>query len=150
VILRSTGIHTIRLNRCGDVHSVAGSETPEAVLAILKTDAAAMAGVRRLLAAEDWRFQPSWRMSDREVLGAVSRLMSAGELLACFERKARFSAPEGGAGASPAPAAAPAQPQRQQQPEAASFGADHDGAAQAGALIDAAQAGTPFCEECSR
>lgn len=148
MILRSTGIHTIRLHRGGKQRAWA-TEGAAAVLAILKADPMAMAGVRRLLAAEDWRLQ-TWRIADREVLAAVSRLMREGELLAGVERKGRFSAPEGKAEASPAPAAARPQPQRQEEPEGTTFGAGHDGAAQAGALAAAAKSGTPFCEECGR
>lgn len=107
-----------------------------------------MAGLRRLLAGRDW-FHDLSRTTDDRVLAAVAKLLSAGELPAGMEWKGRISAPRNGEPAAPAPSAP--QPQsRHEEPEEDTFGGDHDGAGQAGALIGAAQSGVPFCEECAR
>lgn len=149
VIVRSTGTFTVRLLWRDSSQRVGTPERREHLLAWLRGSQSAIAGVRRLLAERNWQFVV-WRMNDDQVLTAVSRLMITGELLATVEWKSRISVPEVGDEGAPAPSGAPAPASSEEQPEENTFGNDHDGGAQAGALGTAAESGVPFCEECAR
>lgn len=149
MILKSTAASTLRFLWRDYAYRFPDSAHAMQFLAGFKADPVAMAGLRHLLAERDWLHTPS-RMNDDDVLKAVAALLARGELVAGLEWKPRVSAPvEPGAAdapASPAPSREPAAG----EPEPNTFGASHDGAAQAAALIAAAETGVPFCEECER
>ncbi|HWQ56778.1 MAG TPA: hypothetical protein VN442_24035 [Bryobacteraceae bacterium] len=149
MIVRSTGTFTARLLWRDSSQRVGTPERAAHMLGWLRGDPACLTGVRRLLAQRDWQFVV-WRMNDDQVLATVSRLMSTGELLASVDWKNRISVPEVGEEGEPAPSGAQPPASSREQPDENTFGNDHDGGAQAGALGAAAESGVPFCEECAR
>jgi hypothetical protein len=149
VILKSTAASTLRFLWRDYAYRFPDAAHAMQFLSGFKADPVAMAGLRRLLAERDWLHTPA-RMSDDDVLKTVAALLGRGELVAGVEWKPRVTAPvEQGAAGAPA-GAAPSREPAADEPEPNSFGASHDGAAQAAALIAAAEAGVPFCEECER
>lgn len=120
-------------------------------LGSFKTDAAAMARLRRLVSQRCEMGDVS-RIPDDRILVQVAGLLGSGDLLAGYQWHEPIELPgEGGEEAPPAPAAPPAPPARErQEPDPPTFGAQHDGAGQAQGLLAAAESGMPFCEECAR
>jgi hypothetical protein len=118
-------------------------------LRLLKRDQMAMSAVRQLLL----QYQAVHRLSDEAVLTQIAGLVRSGALE--IHRKV-VPIPSPGSAAQPAPSPPfplserrpPAKPVT--QPEAATFTAALDDEALAGVLIDAADGGVPFCEECAR
>lgn len=120
-------------------------------LGSFKTDAAAMAHLRRLVSQRCEMGDVS-RVSDDRILEQVAALLGSGELLAGYQWHEPIQLPgEGGEEAPPAPAAAPPpQARERQEPDPPTFGPLHDGAGQSQGLLAAAESGVPFCEECAR
>ena len=147
MIIRSTASSAIRFLWRDTAYLFSDPERAIQFMAGFKGDPGAMAGLRRLLDERDWLYQTS-RMNDDAVIKAVAELLGKGELVAGVEWKPRLSAPPQPEAA--APAAGPSAPSStQEEPDPNTFN-DNDGAAQAAALINAAQSGVPFCEECAR
>jgi hypothetical protein len=149
VILKSTAASTLRFVWRDYAYRFPDAARAKQFLAGFKADPVAMAGLRRLLAERDWLHTPA-RMSDDDVLKAVAALLSRGELVAGVEWKPRVAAPVQPGAASAAASPAPSREPAADEPEPNTFEASHDGAAQAAALIAAAETGVPFCEECER
>lgn len=121
-------------------------------LARFKTDPAAMARLRGLIAQRSHAGDLS-RVSDDQILAQVAGLLGSGELVAGYQRHEAIELPgEPGPEAAPTPASTPPPPQtrERQEPDPPTFAAQHDGAAQAQGLAAAAASGVPFCEECAR
>lgn len=121
-------------------------------LADLRQDPLAVTRLRAMLAEDSPRFHLN-RLGDEEVFAVLSRLLCRGELQAVVRRDALIGGPSA---ESPPEAvqAAPEKPVRTPppgpEPEASTFEADHDAAAQADVLRAAAEEGVPFCEECAQ
>jgi hypothetical protein len=148
MIIRASAASAIRFLWRDSAFLFGDAERALQFLGQFKSDAAAMADLRRLLGERDWLASPG-RLSDDEVLAAVARLLGSGELVAAVEWKPRISAPQLPDSAPEAPAPS-RESSPQQEQESDTFGPGHDGAQQAAALVAASQSGAPFCEECER
>ena len=114
----------------------------------LNGDSAAKAELRLLLHEAGWRGDIA-RLSDTELMGEVQRILRDEDMLldaAAFHIRQVTGGVRAEPKAAPAPTApAPREP-KAEEPEAATFGSDHNAAAQAAALKAAAAAGAPFCD----
>ncbi len=105
-------------------------------------DLTAMAGLRR---------QAPGNATDEQVIQSLARKLVSGELVVALpQRMGAVDLP----GANQA-AVAPVAPKKtkaavEEIHDAPTFDNHHDGVAQASALLAAAAAGMPFCEECAR
>ena len=129
----------------------------------LNRDALAMAKLRRLV-LESGEGRQICLLSDHQVIGIFNHLLGTGRLRICrlAEAVSQVSSPVSSVAppkeTEPPPSSAP---RRQSsappsvvavadEPENTTFTSNHDPQAQAEALQEASQAGTPFCEECEK
>ncbi len=116
-----------------------------------KNDAAAMAELRKLVGMRDALTGDSSRISDDWILERTATLLISGELVLGHMWHEPMELPKGQAAQASAPAPSPGPSSTpQQEEETPVFTSNHDGETQANALEEAAQNGTPFCEECAR
>ena len=122
----------------------------EKFLRRFKSDYTVMMQLRRLLIGAESVSQ----LSDDRVIERIAARLSTGVLV--FKRMLPVpKVSTGGMAPKPSPkepeAVAVSRPAaRVEEPESDTFGGNHDGQAQAGALEDASESGTAFCEECEK
>ena len=124
----------------------------EEFLRQFKFDFTIMLELRELLTATD----PLSRMSDDRVIETVASRLATCEFVFSRLSPIAVEAPTGGGAAQqkaeePQVAVTPSRPaQRVAEPPPPTFAGNHDAAAQAAALVEAAEQGVPFCEECEK
>jgi hypothetical protein len=91
-------------------------------------------------------------MDDETLRGTIATWIATGQAALAFRYPLRGTTvdKEEIAAPAPAPAGQPVRESASPEPEGPTFDPDHDAAAQANALVAAAQSGVPFCEECER
>ncbi len=127
-------------------------------LSLLKTDPTAMMNIRELVRGSDDGRRIN-RMSNNDIIERFEHLLRFNYWRICAPELIEPPAPIVVAGndvaprqelAPPTPRRAPPPPPPPVRPDSPTFPPRHDAAAQAGALVEAAQSGVPFCEECEK
>ena len=119
-------------------------------------DAVTMARLRQLALAAGAEASPQ-RCDDHALSERIAAGITAGSMRVCGPAQAlslyglaTVSAPAPAPAASAAAAAPRAAPVAAAPPAETTFGADQDVTAMVAALVQAAQDGVPFCEECAK
>jgi len=89
-------------------------------------------------------------LEDLGFLKQIQRLLLAGDLIPIYHRPTGHVDSVPGSQPVATPQAQRSSPDREQTQDTATFDTDHPAVAQAGALINAAQNGVPFCEVCAK